>query len=44
MYRPLSSDTLTIDHLVIGEFVTGPPSSRLVIGELAYSSWIFHEH
>jgi len=34
------SDTLTIDHLVIGEFVTGPPSYRLVIGEFAYSSWI----
>ena len=23
-----------------GEFVTGPPSYRLVIGEFAYSSWI----
>ena len=34
------SDTLTIDHLVIGESVTGPPSYRLVIGGFAYSSWI----
>jgi len=34
------SNTPTIDHLVIGEFVTGPPSYRLVMGEFAYSSWI----
>ena len=35
------SDTPTTDHPVIGRFVTGPPSYRLVIGEFWYSLWIF---
>jgi len=26
--------------MVIGKFVIGPPSYRLVIGEFAYNSWI----
>jgi len=34
------NDTSTIDHLVIGKFVTRPPSYRLVIMEIAYSSCI----
>jgi hypothetical protein len=34
------SDTPTIDHLVIRKCVTGPPSYRLVIWQLDYSSWI----
>jgi hypothetical protein len=34
------SDTPTIDHLVIRKFVTGLPGYRLVIGQLAYISWI----
>jgi len=30
-YMYICSDTPTIDHLVIGKFVTGPPSYRLII-------------